>query len=38
MGEPVVQMTGTRTLALFQAFVAGSLIHIVIFGVKHDAN
>ena len=38
MGEPVVQMTGTRTLALFQAFVSGSLIHIVIFGVKHDAS
>ncbi len=38
LGEPVVQMTGTQTLALFQAFVAGSLIHIVIFGVKHDAN
>lgn len=38
MGEPVVQMAGTRTLALFQAFVSGSLIHIVIFGVKHDAN
>ena len=38
LGEPVVQMTGTQTLALFQAFVAGSLIHIVIFGVKHDAS
>lgn len=38
MGESVVQMTGTRTLALFQAFVSGSLIHIVIFGVKHDAS
>ncbi len=38
MGDSVVQMAETRTLALFQAFVSGSLIHIVIFGIKHDAN
>lgn len=38
MGENVVQMVETQTLALFQAFVSGSLIHIVIFGVKHDAH
>lgn len=36
MGESVVPMAETQTLALFQAFVAGSLIHVVIFGVKHD--
>jgi len=38
MGDSVVQMAETRTLALFQAFVSGSLIHIVIFGIKHDAH
>jgi zinc transporter ZupT len=38
MGETVVQMVETQTLALFQAFVSGSLIHIVIFGIKHDAH
>jgi zinc transporter ZupT len=38
MGDSVVQMAETRTLALFQAFVSGSLIHIVIFGIKHDAK
>ena len=38
MGDSVVQMAETRTLALFQAFVSGSLIHVVIFGIKHDAH
>lgn len=38
MGESIVQVAETQTLALFQAFVSGSLIHIVIFGVKHDSN
>ncbi len=38
MGESVVQLAEARTLALFQAFVSGSLIHVVIFGVKHDPS
>ena len=35
-GEPVLAMAATSTIALLQAFVAGSLIHVVAFGVKHD--
>ncbi len=38
MGESVVQLAEARTVALFQAFVSGSLIHVVIFGVKHDPS
>lgn len=38
MGESVVLLAEARTLALFQAFVSGSLIHVVIFGVKHDPS
>lgn len=35
-GEPVLAMAATKTIALLQAFVSGSLIHVVAFGVKHD--
>ncbi len=34
-GAPVVEVASTRSLALFQAFVAGSLVHVVAFGVSH---
>ena len=34
-GAPVVELASTRSLALFQAFVAGSLVHVVAFGVSH---
>jgi zinc transporter ZupT len=32
---PIVAMTESRSLAYFQSFVAGSLVHIVAFGVSH---
>ncbi len=35
IGELIIEMAEARTIALFQAFVAGSLIHVVAFGVKH---
>jgi hypothetical protein len=35
-GAPIVAIAETQSLALFQAFVAGSLVHIVAFGVSHD--
>ncbi len=35
VGESIVEIAEARTLAMFQAFVAGSLIHVVVFGVKH---
>jgi hypothetical protein len=35
IGEPIVELADARTLAMLQAFVSGSLIHIVVFGVKH---
>ncbi len=34
-GQPVIELTNARALALFQAFVAGSLVHVVAFGVNH---
>ena len=34
-GAPVVDLASTRGFALFQAFVAGSLVHVVAFGVSH---
>lgn len=34
-GAPVVELATTRSLNLFQAFVAGSLVHVVAFGVSH---
>lgn len=35
VGDVTLQLVGAKNLALFQAFVAGSLIHVVVFGVKH---
>lgn len=35
-GPEVVALAQTQTLACFQAFVAGSLVHVVAFGVSHD--
>jgi hypothetical protein len=35
IGDSIVEMTDARTLAMLQAFVSGSLIHVVAFGVKH---
>jgi hypothetical protein len=35
IGDSIVEMTEARTLAMLQAFVSGSLIHVVAFGVKH---
>ena len=35
VGEAAVQIAETKTIAMLQAFVAGSLIHVVLFGVKH---
>jgi len=34
-GGPVVALAEAPRLALFQAFVAGSLVHVVAFGVSH---
>jgi len=36
LGEPVASLAETRSVAWFQAFVAGSLVHVVAFGVSHD--
>jgi len=36
VGESAVQMAETKSIAMLQAFVAGSLIHVVLFGVKHE--
>jgi hypothetical protein len=36
LGAPIVEIAETRSLAYFQAFVAGSLVHVVAFGVSHD--
>jgi hypothetical protein len=35
-GAPIVEIAEARSLAYFQAFVAGSLVHVVAFGVSHD--
>jgi hypothetical protein len=35
VGESIVAVAEARTLAMLQAFVAGSLIHVVAFGVRH---
>lgn len=35
-GDAVIQLADARNLALLQAFVSGSLIHVVLFGVRHD--
>ncbi len=36
LGAPVVEIAEARSLALVQAFVSGSLIHIVAFGINHE--
>jgi len=36
LGESVLEMADARTLAMLQAFVSGSLLHVLVFGVKHD--
>jgi hypothetical protein len=36
LGAPVVELAEARSIAWLQAFVAGSLIHIVAFGISHD--
>ncbi len=35
-GAPIVELAETRSIAWFQAFVAGSLVHVVAFGVSHN--
>ena len=35
LGAPILELAETRTVALFQAFIAGSLIHVVIFRHAH---
>lgn len=35
-GAPAVRLAETQSLAFFQAFVAGSLVHVVAFGVSHE--
>lgn len=35
-GGDVVALAETREVAIFQAFVAGSLVHVVAFGVSHE--
>jgi len=35
-GGPIAEIAETRSLAYFQAFVAGSLVHVVAFGASHD--
>ena len=36
IGAPVVELAAARSIAWLQAFISGSLIHIVAFGVRHD--
>lgn len=38
LGETVLQFAHARTLALLQAFISGSLVHVVIFGAKHHSH
>jgi zinc transporter ZupT len=35
VGDAIIELAEARTLAMLQAFVSGSLIHVVAFGVKH---
>lgn len=35
-GAPVLEIVAMRNLAFFQAFVAGSIAHVVAFGVSHE--
>lgn len=36
LGAPMIELAEARSIAYVQAFVSGSLIHIVAFGVTHD--
>jgi hypothetical protein len=36
VGAPIVELAETSSIAWLQAFISGSLIHIVAFGVSHD--
>lgn len=36
LGRPVIEFAETASVAWFQAFVAGSLVHVVAFGISHD--
>lgn len=36
LGGPMVELAEARSISFVQAFVAGSLIHVVAFGVTHD--
>ncbi len=38
VGESLLALADFHMLAMFQAFVSGSLLHIVLFGVKHDTH
>ena len=35
-GAPVIELAEARGIAWLQAFISGSLVHIVAFGVSHD--
>lgn len=36
VGETILEMAETKNIALLQAFVAGSLLHVMAFGGKHE--
>lgn len=36
MGTPVLEMTESQFVTYFTAFVSGSLVHVVAFGISHD--
>ena len=36
LGTPVIELAEARSIAFVQAFISGSLIHIVAFGISHD--
>ena len=36
LGAPMIELAEARSIALLQAFISGSLIHIDAFGVSHD--
>lgn len=36
IGPPIIELAETRSVAWIQAFISGSLIHIVAFGISHD--
>ena len=36
VGDSIIEMAEAKTLAMLQAFVSGSLIHVVMFGIKHE--